>query len=96
MENYKEYIQSLAHQIMIDLNDEEIEDLKLDFKLIGSVCELMNEINTEDVEEMVYPFENATKYLREDKVDNVLTREDALKNAPKVVENQIVVPKVVK
>ncbi|MDQ0362796.1 Asp-tRNA(Asn)/Glu-tRNA(Gln) amidotransferase subunit GatC [Breznakia pachnodae] len=96
MELYtKEYFKKLANQIMLDLNDEEAASLQNDFEVLLQQMDLLNKIDTTDVEEMIYPFETPTAYLREDEVSNVLSQEDALKNAPEVKEGQIIVPKVV-
>lgn len=96
MELYtKEYFKKLANQIMLDLNDEEAASLQNDFEVLLQQMNLLNKIDTTDVEEMIYPFETPTAYLREDEVSNVLSQEDALKNAPEVKEGQIIVPKVV-
>lgn len=97
MEKYsKEYFRKLANQIMFDLSDEEISELQEDFKTLTKQMELLDEINTDDVEPMIYPFEEATSYLREDEVSMQLTQKEALSNASKVLNGQIVVPKVVK
>lgn len=97
MEEYsKDYFKKLANQIMFDLSDQEVEDLQNDFKTMIQQMEILNEINTEGVEPMAYPFENETHYLRDDKVSNVLTQDEALKNAPKVGGQQVIVPKVVR
>lgn len=97
MEKYsKEFFKSLANQIMFDLTDEEVEELQEEFKDLTKQMELLDKIDTENVEPMVYPFEEATVYLREDEVSNVISKEDALANAPKVLNDQIIVPKVVK
>lgn len=97
MEEYsKEYFKKLANQIMFDLSDEEVSELQEDFKTLTKQMELLDKINTENVEPMVYPFEEATTYLREDEVTNQITQEEALLNAPKKQDGQIVVPKVVK
>jgi aspartyl-tRNA(Asn)/glutamyl-tRNA(Gln) amidotransferase subunit C len=45
---------------------------------------------------MVYPFEMETTFLREDVVENVLSEEDALKNAAKTRNGHVLVPKVVR
>lgn len=96
MEQYtKEYFKKLANQIMLDLNDEEAASLQSDFEVLLQQMELLNKIDTTDVDEMIYPFETPTAYLRDDEVSNVLSQEDALKNAPEVKEGQIIVPKVV-
>ena len=52
--------------------------------------------NIGHVKPMVFPYELVTDYLREDVVDSPLSQEEALKNATKVEEGQIVIPKVVK
>lgn len=97
MELYsKEYFKQLANQIMFDLSDEECLDLQNDFKTLIKQMELLDCIDTTNVEPMVFPFEEATSYLREDEVSSVITQEDALVNAPKKASGQIVVPKVVK
>ena len=92
----KEYFKSLADQIMFDLSDAEVEELQAEFSDLEAHMDLLNKIDTEGVEPMVYPFEEATFYLREDEVSSVISTKDALKNAPKVLNDQIVVPKVVK
>ena len=43
-----------------------------------------------------FPFEAPTFYIRKDEVSHVLNVSDAMKNAPHVSEDYIVVPKVVK
>ncbi len=97
MEEYsKEYFKKLANQIMFDLSDEEVSELQEDFKTLTKQMELLNCISTENVEPMVYPFEEETHFLREDVVSNQITQEEVLRNAPKVADGQIVVPKVVK
>ena len=97
MENFsKEMLKKLANQVMFDLTDQECEELKEDFKTYLQQVDLLNEINTDDVEEMVYPFETPTVFIREDKVSHTLSVEDAMKNVPHKSENYVVVPKVVK
>ena len=48
------------------------------------------------VEEMIYPFEAATTFLREDVVSNVITQDEAMSNVKKKLEGHFVLPKVVK
>jgi len=97
MEKYsKEYFKSLANQMMFDLNDKEIEELQEEFEDLLVQMEVLNKIDTDGVEPMVYPFEEPTFYLREDVVTHVSDVKDILANAPKVLDDQIIVPKVVK
>ena len=45
---------------------------------------------------MIYPFEAATTFLREDVVSNVITQDEAMSNVKKKLEGHFVLPKVVK
>ncbi|MBQ3418919.1 MAG: Asp-tRNA(Asn)/Glu-tRNA(Gln) amidotransferase subunit GatC [Erysipelotrichaceae bacterium] len=92
----KEDIKVLANNLMFDLNDEEIEDISKEFDKLDKMLAFFDEIDTNNVKEMVYPFEDETSFLREDEVSNVLSQDDALKNAAKVISGHVVVPKVVK
>lgn len=92
----KEFFQKLAGGIMLDVNDEEIEDLQQEFAILTRQIQLFDKVDTSGVEPMVYPFEVATTFIREDVVDHVLSQEDALKNAKSVRAGHVHVPKVVK
>lgn len=97
MEQYsKAYFKKLANQIMFDLSDQEIEELQVEFQDLTKQMELLEKIDTTNVQEMVFPFEEETQYLREDTINHTITQEEALANAPKVSGGQIIVPKVVK
>ncbi|TDW20988.1 aspartyl/glutamyl-tRNA(Asn/Gln) amidotransferase subunit C [Breznakia blatticola] len=96
MEKNKAYFRKLANQIMIDLSDDEIEILQKEFEVTLRKMDLLDKINTDDVKEMVYPFELETHFLREDEIENVISQQEALENAPEVKDGQILVPKVVK
>lgn len=91
-----EYFKKLAHDIMFDLSDEEVSQLQDEFKELLQQISLLEEINTDGVEEMIYPFEASTSYLREDNVDHVISQEEALSNVKSVKAGHIHVPKVVK
>jgi len=56
----------------------------------------MEEINTDGVEEMIYPFEEPTTYIRHDEADHVISQDDAMRNVTKKLEGHFVLPKVVK
>ncbi|MDD6467943.1 MAG: Asp-tRNA(Asn)/Glu-tRNA(Gln) amidotransferase subunit GatC [Erysipelotrichaceae bacterium] len=92
----KNDIQQLAKQLMFELTEEEAQAIQTEFDVLQKQLQLLEEIDTEGVEEMVYPFETPTSFLREDEVENVLSVEDALKNAKRVKTDYIVLPKVVK
>ncbi|MFV0479365.1 MAG: Asp-tRNA(Asn)/Glu-tRNA(Gln) amidotransferase subunit GatC [Anaerorhabdus sp.] len=92
----KDHLQSLAQQCMFNCSEEELIRSVAEFEVLEKQMELLNRINTEGVEEMVYPFETETSYLREDTVSHVISQEEAMKNVAKVKSGHVVVPKVVK
>ena len=98
MEDKKDaaYFTKLAHQLMFDLSEQEANDIVKEFDTLNSQLQLMDAVDTEGVEPMVYPFEEATSYLREDEVTNVISQEEALKNVDKNLEGHFVLPRVVK
>lgn len=91
-----EYFKKLANDLKFDLSEEEIEELKKDFVEVEKQVQLFDSIDTEGIDPMVYPFETPTVFIREDEVKEVLSQEDALKNAKDVRMGHIHVPKVVK
>ena len=95
-ENSKEYFKRLANQLMFDLNDEEAEDIVKEFETLEKQLKLLDEVNTEGVEPMVYPFEDETTFLRKDEVNHVISQEDALANVKDKIEGHFILPKVVK
>ena len=91
-----EYFRKLAHQLMFDLSDEEADGIVKEFGELETQMGLLDKVNTDDTEEMIYPFEQATQFLREDVVTNVISQADAMKNVKKNLEGHFVLPKVVK
>lgn len=94
MENIN--FKKLANQIMMDLNEQEQKELQEEFDILVEQIDLLNEIDTDQVTEMVYPFEQPVSFLRFDEVDHVLSQEEALKNVANVKMGHVHVPKVVK
>lgn len=90
------YFKKLANDIMFDISDQEAEELKEEFKVLLDQINVLQEIDTEGVEEMIYPFETETSFLREDIVDHVITQEEALANVKSAKAGHVHVPKVVK
>lgn len=90
------YFKKLANQLMFDLSDDEALDIQNEFETLQEQLHLLESIDTEGVEPMVYPFEDETVYLREDEVTHVISQEDAIVNAKNATEGHFRVPKVVK
>ena len=92
----KEEVKVLANNLMFEVDDNEADDIVSDFDLLEKMLNFFEEIDTDGVEEMIYPFEDETSYFREDEVTNVLSQKDALSNAAKVISGHVVVPRVLK
>jgi aspartyl-tRNA(Asn)/glutamyl-tRNA(Gln) amidotransferase subunit C len=92
----KKEVFKLAEQLMLRLSDDEAENIIAEFDTLLKQLDLLNQIDTSHVEEMIYPFEEPTGFFREDIVDHVLSSEDALYNAPVEEQGYFVIPKVVK
>lgn len=90
--NYKE----LANKMMFDLSDEEVLHTQEEFATLLQQLQLLENIDTDGVEAMVYPFSEETSFMREDVIADVLSQEDVLCNAKRVKEGHVHVPKVVR
>ena len=60
----REYFKKLAHQLMFDLSDEEADSIVKEFGQLEKQMSLLDKVNTDGVEEMIYPFEEPTSFLR--------------------------------
>lgn len=90
------YFRKLAKNLMFNLSDEEAADIIQEFEILTHQLEILESIDTSGVEEMIYPFEDETFFIREDETSNVISQKEALENAPKAKHGHFVVPKVVK
>lgn len=88
-------ISKLEHLARLELSTAEKEGLQGDLNNILQMVEKMNELNTDDVEPLIYINEQQNVW-REDKVDKQVDRKDGLKNAPDKNEQFFKVPKVIK
>lgn len=86
---------ALALQCRFELSDEEAQDIKNEFDVLISQMRLLDKIDTNNTEPMIYPFETVSHFLREDVVEDVLTINEVLKNAPKEKNGFFVTQKVV-
>ncbi len=91
-----EYFRKLASDLQFSLSDHEIEELKKDFEAVEAQVALFEQVDTEGVEPMIWPFEQPTTFLREDVEADVLDQKDALANCADVRMGHVHVPKVVK
>ncbi len=90
-----QYFKHLALQLRFELTDAEANDIANEFGVLIDQLQLLDAIDTTDVEPMVYPFDTPTSFLREDEPDHVMAPQEALKNAPQQINGFFVTKKVV-
>ena len=86
-----EYIADLAR---LKFSQEEIENFTKQLNQILEYMDKLNELDTTNVEPLSHPVEGSNVF-REDKVEESINREEALKNAPDSDEVFFKVPKVI-
>lgn len=79
----RNYIQKLASDLMFELTMDEVIQVEADSVAFMEQIKELQEIDTESVSMMSYPFETTRSSLREDVVTHVISQETAFKNAPK-------------
>lgn len=89
----KEQVQHVADLARLTFNEDEIEDFTKQMSKIIEYAEVLNELDTENVEPTTHVMD-VRNVLRADEVKPSLDREDALKNAPKQKDGQFEVPSV--
>ena len=89
-----EKIDTLAHLSRLSFEGNEKENIRQDLENILAMCEKLKEVDTTNVEPLIYISESHT-VLRNDEVIQDITKADALKNAPKSDSYFFRVPKVI-
>ena len=87
-------VEHLAHLSRLDFDDDSKEKMKFDFEKILDFVAKLEEVDTTNIEPLTY-MSSELNVLREDKVEQVLTQEQALKNAPVNDTDYIRIPKVI-
>ncbi|MCR3761592.1 Asp-tRNA(Asn)/Glu-tRNA(Gln) amidotransferase subunit GatC [Clostridium felsineum] len=86
-----EYVAELAR---LSFSEDEKEGLMKDLNSILLYVDKLSELNTDNVDIIVNPYYIENKF-REDEVEESMDLKDVIKNAPKNLEEYIVVPKVI-
>ncbi len=90
-----EFLKQLAYDARLSISDEDMPSLIDAYKDFMDQIQILEDIETEGVEPLVFPFESQNYYLRLDDVEDIMEVDDVLKNAKEVQEQQVKVPKVV-
>lgn len=85
----------LAELSKLEFAPEEMEGIKSDLNKILTFMEKLNELNTDDVEPMIYVNEDNVNVFREDVIQHPISKEEALQNAALKDTDYIKVPKFV-
>ena len=93
----KQILKDAAKKMMFDMEEEQYDTLLKEFDLVLEQISILESVpNIDEVEPMVFPYEITTTYLREDVIEEPLTREEALRNTKEVINGQIALPRVIK
>lgn len=88
-------IDKLAKLSQLEFDDDSKAKMEDDLNKILAFVDKLDEINTDNVEPLIYLNEETNK-LREDKVGTHLAKKEALKNAPSKDSDYFKVPTVLK
>lgn len=86
-------VDRIAGLAKLQFEGEEKEAIKADMNRILTFIEKLSELDTDNVEPLLYMTEEVN-HLREDDVTQEITQEEALKNAPSKDSDYFKVPKV--
>ena len=81
MDISNETIDKLADLAKLEFSGDEKEKLKDDLNKIITFIDKLNELDTQNVEPLIF-MSNEVNMLRDDVVKQVITHEEAMKNAP--------------
>ena len=87
-------VDHLAHLARIEFENESKTEIISDLNKILSFVEKLNELDTENVESLIY-MTDENNVMREDEVILTITQQEALKNAPQKDSDYFKVPKVI-
>ncbi len=93
MEINDETVDKLAFLARLEFSAEEKPAIRQDLSRIITWIDKLNELDTSNVEPLIY-MSNEVNVLRKDEVNNSVSHEDALVNAPKKDSDYFRVPKV--
>ena len=87
-------VEHLAHLSRLDFDDDSKEKMKFDFEKMLDFVAKLEEVDTDNVVPLSY-MSSELNVLREDKVEQILSQEQALQNAPVNDTDYIRIPKVI-
>lgn len=95
MEITNELVDNLSNLSKLSFNEQENIAIKSDLEKMIGFIEQLQKIDTTGIQPLQH-ISAATNILREDELKGSVTKQEALKNAPKTDGNYFTVPKVIK
>ena len=89
-------ISKLEKLSRLELREDEKEKVKEDLNNMLGMFDKLNEVDTENVEPLLYVLDEENDVLRDDEVGEELTNDEALQNAEESKKPFFVVPKFLK
>ncbi len=90
----EERVEQLAKLARLKFEGADKDQIREDLDKILDMCESLKQVNTDGVEPLIYMTETQTE-LRDDNVVQEISKDQALKNAPKADSDFFRVPKVI-
>ena len=90
----KDTVKKIAHLARLEFNEKQEQELAVEMSKILGWMEKLNEVDTSTTAPLIH-ISTELNVMREDEVNNTLSHDRALKNAPKKDSNYIRVPKVI-
>jgi len=87
-------ITELARLAKLNFDEKSSQEMKEDLNKIIGFVDKLSEIDTKDVEPLIYLSDEVNVLRKDDAIENI-SQEKALKNAPKKDSDYILVPKVI-
>ena len=88
-----EIVDHIAHLARLEFIGEDKKEIKKDMEKIITFMDQLNTVDTDGVEPLIF-MSDALNVLREDVAEITITKEEALKNAPKRDSDYFRIPKV--
>jgi aspartyl-tRNA(Asn)/glutamyl-tRNA(Gln) amidotransferase subunit C len=88
-----EIVNHIAHLARLEFIGEEKQEIKQDMEKIINFMDALNSIDTSGVEPLIF-MSDEVNVLREDVAVETISKNDALRNAPKKDSDYIRIPKV--
>jgi aspartyl-tRNA(Asn)/glutamyl-tRNA(Gln) amidotransferase subunit C len=88
-----EIVEHIAHLARLEFIGDEKQEIKQDMEKIINFMDALNSVDTSGVEPLIF-MSDEVNVLREDVAVDTISKNDALKNAPKKDSDYIRIPKV--